>query len=104
MVGNLTDKLMSYFFFLFFFLFWHVLSICAVITVSITVQVCVVVCLLCVCVCTYVYMCEQDTEPLFAPDVQCAISVNVKKKKMCIHPCKSLWIKASAKCNVNVLC
>ena len=38
---------------------------------------------------------EQDTEPLIAPDVQCAISVNVK---MCIHPCKSLWIKASAKC------
>ena len=37
---------------------------------------------------------EQDTEPLIAPDVQCAISVNVK---MCIHPCKSLWIKASAK-------
>src|SRR4029434_5750593 len=37
---------------------------------------------------------EQDTEPLFAPDVQCAISV---KMKMCIHPCKSLWIKASAK-------
>src|SRR4029434_9165330 len=38
---------------------------------------------------------EQDTEPLIAPDGQCAISVNVK---MCIHPCKSLWIKASAKC------
>ena len=37
---------------------------------------------------------EQYTEPLIAPDVQCAISVNVK---MCIHPCKSLWIKASAK-------
>ena len=37
---------------------------------------------------------EQDTEPLIAPDVQCAISVNVKK--MCI-PCKSLRIKASAK-------
>ena len=37
---------------------------------------------------------EQDTEPLIAPDVQCAISVSVK---MCIHPCKSLWIKASAK-------
>ena len=41
---------------------------------------------------------EQDTEPLIAPDVQCAISVNVK---MCIHCkshiCKSLWIKASAK-------
>ena len=37
---------------------------------------------------------EQDTEPLIAPDVQCAISV---KCKMCIHPCKSLWIKASAK-------
>src|SRR4029434_9210694 len=34
----------------------------------------------------------QDTEPLIAPDVQCAISVNVK---MCIHPCKSLWIKAT---------
>src|SRR4029434_6967126 len=34
---------------------------------------------------------EQDTEPLIAPDVQCAISVNVK----CV--CKSLWIKASAK-------
>ena len=28
---------------------------------------------------------EQDTEPLIAPDVQCAISENVK------------WIKASAK-------
>src|SRR4029434_1161494 len=42
---------------------------------------------------------EQDTEPLIAPDVQCAISVNVK---MCIHPCKSLWIKASAKCKCNV--
>src|SRR4029434_8844030 len=46
---------------------------------------------------------EQDTEPLIAPDVQCAISVNVK---MCIHPCKShicksLWIKASAK-SLNV--
>src|SRR4029434_4774065 len=26
---------------------------------------------------------EQDTEPLIAPDVQCAISVNVK---LCIHP------------------
>src|SRR4029434_10071325 len=39
---------------------------------------------------------EQDTEPLIAPDVQCAISV-----KMCIH-CKSLWIKASAKCNVKM--
>src|SRR4029434_4724961 len=38
---------------------------------------------------------EQDTEPLIAPDLRCAISVNVK---MCIHPCKSLWIKASAKC------
>ena len=42
---------------------------------------------------------EQDTEPLIAPDVQCAISVNVKK--MCIHCkshiCKLLWIKASAK-------
>ena len=25
---------------------------------------------------------EQDTEPLIAPDVQCAISVDVK---MCIH-------------------
>src|SRR4029434_3573666 len=37
---------------------------------------------------------EQDTEPLIAPDVQCAISV---KCKMCIYPCKSLWIKASAK-------
>ena len=37
---------------------------------------------------------EQDTEPLIAPDVQCVISV---KCKMCIHPCKSLWIKASAK-------
>ena len=34
---------------------------------------------------------EQDTEPLIAPDVQCA------SVKMCIHPCKSLWIKASAK-------
>src|SRR4029434_6848609 len=43
---------------------------------------------------------EQDTEPLIAPDLQCAISVNVKCK-MCIHCkshiCKSLWIKASAK-------
>src|SRR4029434_5411887 len=42
---------------------------------------------------------KQDTEPLIAPDVQCAISV---KCKMCIHCkshiCKSLWIKASAKC------
>ena len=41
---------------------------------------------------------EQDTEPLIAPDVQCAIS---EKFKMCIHCkshiCKSLWIKASAK-------
>ena len=37
---------------------------------------------------------EQDTEPLIAPDVQCAISVNVK---ICIHPYKTLWIKASAK-------
>src|SRR4029434_6790407 len=38
---------------------------------------------------------EQDTEPLIAPDVQCAISVNVK----CVYnPCKLLWIKASAKC------
>ena len=41
---------------------------------------------------------EQDTEPLIAPDVQCAINV---KCKMCIHCkshiCKSLWIKASAK-------
>src|SRR4029434_10991470 len=41
---------------------------------------------------------EQDTEPLIAPHVQCAISVDVK---MCIHCkshiCKSLWIKASAK-------
>ena len=37
---------------------------------------------------------EQDTEPLIAPDVQCAISVTVI---MCIHPCKSLWIKVSAK-------
>ena len=36
---------------------------------------------------------EKDTEPLIAPDVQCAISVNVK----CILHCKSLWIKASAK-------
>ena len=36
---------------------------------------------------------EQDTEPLIAPDVQCAISVNVK----CVYMCKSLWIKASAK-------
>src|SRR4029434_6443434 len=39
---------------------------------------------------------EQGTKPLIAPDVQCAIS------KMCIHCtshiCKSLWIKASAKC------
>ena len=37
---------------------------------------------------------EQDTEPLIAPDVLCSISVIVK---MCIHPCKSLSIKASAK-------
>ena len=37
---------------------------------------------------------EQDTEPLIARDVQCAISV---KCKICIHPCESLWIKASAK-------
>ena len=38
----------------------------------------------------------QDTEPLIAPDDQC-------KCTMCIHPCKSLWIKASAKLlNVNV--
>ena len=36
---------------------------------------------------------EQETEPLIAPDAQCAIRV---KCKMCI-PCKSLWIKASAK-------
>ena len=36
---------------------------------------------------------KQDTEPLIAPDVQCAINV---KCKMCIH-CKSLWIKVSAK-------
>src|SRR4029434_9148 len=44
---------------------------------------------------------EQGTEPLIAPDVpvchQC-------KCKMCIHCkshiCKSLWIKASVKCNV----
>src|SRR4029434_4106479 len=47
---------------------------------------------------------EQDTEPLIAPDVQCAISVNVKCK-ICIHCkshiCKSLWIKASAKCKCN---
>ena len=46
---------------------------------------------------------EQGTEPLIAPDVQCAISV---KCKMCIqcksHICKSLWIKASAKyININ---
>src|SRR4029434_8385714 len=42
---------------------------------------------------------EQDTEPLIAPDVQC-------KCKMCIHCkshiCKSLWIKASAKCKCNL--
>src|SRR4029434_9682592 len=41
---------------------------------------------------------EQDTEPLIAPDVQC----HQCKSKMCIHCkshiCKSLWIKASAKC------
>src|SRR4029434_4853954 len=43
---------------------------------------------------------EQGTEPLIAPDVQCAISVNVK----CVYivsrfvsHCKSLWIKVSAK-------
>src|SRR4029434_6713481 len=42
---------------------------------------------------------EQDTDPLIAPDVQCAISVNVKCVYMCkSHICKSLWIKASAKC------
>src|SRR4029434_7791853 len=43
---------------------------------------------------------EQDTEPLIAPDVQCAISVNVKCVYIVIksHICKSLWIKASAKC------
>ena len=41
---------------------------------------------------------EQDTEPQIAPDVQCAIRVNVK---MCIQPCKSLWIKASAKCKCS---
>ena len=28
---------------------------------------------------------EQDTEPLIAPDVQCAISVNVKKKLKCVY-------------------
>src|SRR4029434_9641591 len=43
---------------------------------------------------------SKTLNPLIAPDVQCAISVNVKK--MCIHCkshiCKSLWIKASAKC------
>src|SRR4029434_4837245 len=46
---------------------------------------------------------EQDAEPLIAPDVQFAISVNVK---MCIHPCKSLWITASAKCKCkcDVMC
>ena len=47
---------------------------------------------------------EQDTEPLIAPDVQCAISV---KCKMCIHCkshiCKSLWIKASGKCKLSYL-
>src|SRR4029434_7324128 len=46
---------------------------------------------------------EQDTEPLTASDVQCAISV---KCKMCVHCkshiCKSLWIKASAKCKYNL--
>ena len=31
---------------------------------------------------------EQGTELLIAPDVQCAISVNVK----CVYICKSLWI------------
>src|SRR4029434_4986234 len=42
---------------------------------------------------------EQDTEPLIAPDVQCAISVDVKMCNHCkSHICKSLWIKASAKC------
>src|SRR4029434_5730853 len=49
---------------------------------------------------------EQDTEPLIAPDVQCAISVNVKCK-MCIHCkshiCNSLWIKASAKCKMEIV-
>ena len=36
---------------------------------------------------------EQDTEPLIAPDVQCAISVNVK----CVYYVSRFWIKASAK-------
>src|SRR4029434_7148875 len=40
---------------------------------------------------------EQDTEPLIAPDVQCATSVK-KKYVKCV--CKSLWIKASAKCKM----
>src|SRR4029434_4161894 len=44
---------------------------------------------------------EQDTEPLIAPDVQCAISVNVK---MCIHPCKSLWLQARAQCLSVCVC
>ena len=39
---------------------------------------------------------EQGTEPLIAPDVQCAISVDVKKKFI-YKTCKSLWIKVSAK-------
>src|SRR4029434_7466751 len=47
---------------------------------------------------------EQDTEPLIASDVECAISVN-GKCIMCIHCklhiCKLLWIKASAKCKCN---
>ena len=37
---------------------------------------------------------SKTLNPLIAPDVQCAISVDVK----CIYKtCKSLWIKASTK-------
>ena len=32
---------------------------------------------------------EQDTEPLIAPDVQCAISVNVKCVYIVSHTCVS---------------
>ena len=36
---------------------------------------------------------EQDTEPLIAPDVQCAISINVK----CVYIVSHTYVKASAK-------
>src|SRR4029434_6328615 len=39
---------------------------------------------------------EQGTEPLIAPDVQCKICIHFKS-----HICKSLWIKASAKCKIT---